>query len=637
MRTLRSVVGLVCLLQASCSCEPGASAPVDGDAVRGCSRVTEGCPCQGEPPASCFEADARLVGAGACAAGTRYCLDGFWGACEGQVVPTSEICGDGLDNDCDGDADEGQRCDCQDGCLVQDDGCFADGQATGLEQEDCTLRLGMQQTGGQWAWIANTQDSSMSRIDTTLAVEVARYASVDGSAHGGPPSSLACDSAQVLVNAPTGNCPSRTAVAPNGDAFVANRAFGAQGTVTRVAGELDRCVDRNGDGTIQTSGDLDGDGTISMDPADGEYLGERDECIVWTVAIGGIAGVPRALALAPARWPAEVGEVWAGVFFDRRAFVLDPETGERLDSLSLDIQPYGAAASPDGRIWFSETDWESEFGLQAVDAEDHTVEPPIDPPSIDGCAGSYGIAIDEQGRVWRGSSPCAGVFRYDPNTEEWAHFVPDATGESLGIAADGEGRIWAVFFRNQDRQRIARAARLDGDTGETDRWYDLRGLVGDVWGVDVDAEGDVWVVSRESDQAIQIDPQTGEMTTVAVGGEPYTYSDFTGSQLRMVTDPSGRWDQLFEGCPSGPTRWYDIVIEAEAPQGAVVRIRHRLADDPTTLAGLDWIDTYDRSVNLRGDVGHLLEVRVELWSSDDGWTPALSHVSVAHACEAAVE
>jgi hypothetical protein len=637
MRATLVLLGFVCLLSAGCDCGGDGPSPVEELPIRGCRTITEGCPCQGEPPASCFDGNEAVAQAGACAEGTRSCLDGFWGACEGQVLPGAELCGDGLDNDCDGSSDEGARCDCEEGCLVEDDECFAAGQATGLEQDDCDLLLGMRQSGGQWAWIANTQDSSLSRIDTVRAVEVARFATVGEGAHGAPSPSVACEAAQVLVNGPTGNCPSRTAVAGNGDAFVANRAFGAQGTVTRVAAELERCVDRDGDGTIETSADLDGDSTISADPADGEILGSRDECLLWTTPVGGVAGVPRALALAPPRWPREIGEVWVGVFFERSALVLDPDSGEITDSLALDIQPYGAAPSPDGRIWFTETDWESEFGLQAVDAEGHAVEPPIEPPAFDGCAGSYGIAIDEEGRVWRGSSPCAGVFRYDPATEDWDHFVPDATGESLGVAADGEGRIWAVFFRNQDRQRIARAARLDGETGETDRWYDLRGLVGDAWGVDVDGEGDVWVVSREDDQAIQIDPLTGEMTAVAVGDEPYTYSDFTGAQLRMVTDPSGRWDQLFEGCPVGPTRWFDVAIEAEAPVGAGVRIRHRVADDLATLTTLPWSDTHQRTASLRGEGGRFLEVRVELWSSDDGWTPTLASVSAAHSCPPEVE
>lgn len=46
--------------------------------------------------------------AGACVAGTQErvcgddCVFGDWGACAGEVPPTDEVCGDGIDQDCDG-------------------------------------------------------------------------------------------------------------------------------------------------------------------------------------------------------------------------------------------------------------------------------------------------------------------------------------------------------------------------------------------------------------------------------------------------------------------------------------------------------------------------------------------------------
>jgi hypothetical protein len=43
---------------------------------------------------------------GACSVGLQHCSDGAWGACEGDVAPAEEIC-NGLDDDCDGQVDEG--------------------------------------------------------------------------------------------------------------------------------------------------------------------------------------------------------------------------------------------------------------------------------------------------------------------------------------------------------------------------------------------------------------------------------------------------------------------------------------------------------------------------------------------------
>ena len=54
---------------------------------------------------TCYEGDEELVGTGVCVRGEQSCIDGEFGACLGDVGPTDEIC-DGEDNDCDGVVDE---------------------------------------------------------------------------------------------------------------------------------------------------------------------------------------------------------------------------------------------------------------------------------------------------------------------------------------------------------------------------------------------------------------------------------------------------------------------------------------------------------------------------------------------------
>ena len=53
----------------------------------------------------CYSGPPGTAGKGICKAGKQTCSDGVWGACQGEVVPQAEVCGDGLDNDCDGAAD----------------------------------------------------------------------------------------------------------------------------------------------------------------------------------------------------------------------------------------------------------------------------------------------------------------------------------------------------------------------------------------------------------------------------------------------------------------------------------------------------------------------------------------------------
>jgi hypothetical protein len=57
---------------------------------------------------SCYLGAANTLGVGACKAGTQMCKDSGqgWGPCQGQVLPQPEICGNGIDDDCNGVVDD---------------------------------------------------------------------------------------------------------------------------------------------------------------------------------------------------------------------------------------------------------------------------------------------------------------------------------------------------------------------------------------------------------------------------------------------------------------------------------------------------------------------------------------------------
>jgi len=95
--------------------------------------VDEGC--------ACIDGDTQQCGPrtdeGECSFGTQTCVGGEWGTCEGAVYPVTEIC-DGLDNDCDGQIDEGGVC----SSSGPTSGGYAPGQVLGEEiVEPCGLYL----------------------------------------------------------------------------------------------------------------------------------------------------------------------------------------------------------------------------------------------------------------------------------------------------------------------------------------------------------------------------------------------------------------------------------------------------------------------------------------------------------------
>ncbi len=88
-------------------------------------RVDEGCSCKQGDTQKCMSGQSNPEGVGVCKAGSQTCDEhGQWGACDGEVTPSAEVC-NGKDDNCDGQVDENiDSVTCGLGvCKVTVDGC----------------------------------------------------------------------------------------------------------------------------------------------------------------------------------------------------------------------------------------------------------------------------------------------------------------------------------------------------------------------------------------------------------------------------------------------------------------------------------------------------------------------------------
>jgi hypothetical protein len=595
----------------------------------------------------------------------------------------SEVC-DEQDNDCDDQIDEGvlNECGtCHDGCFSIDDGPFPDPDAdpgvesdgTGVESND--LVLDQTEIEYSYLWIANSSDldaGTVSKVDADLVSEIGRYYTTTCFSNPGTPE---CDDIYGNLVQTTYNYPSRTAVDYNFDVWVANRAFyGGTPSVTKILNEPADCVDRNYDGLINTSADHDGDGQIDTDCNDDglpddltvictnglppEFLGLDDECVLFTVVFGEPDAIGRSMCLdagdlSPDGVYVGPGNAWACTND------LSPNTCTKFDGtngvveetveLPVGVLPYGCAVDGEGILWAN--GGYTSANLAWIDTADPSLVSTISiaPPS--GTTNLYGITVDQDNNLWLADYAGHGMWRYEPDRTDfttlgdgvWSFGHTNNDG-ICGIAADDRGYIWGAEMNASYVVRVDPTSIPSGGsvTPTLERW----GTYGsDLRGVGVDFSGNVWAIIRNESKVYRldvdangdvIDPVAGE---VAVGVEPYTYSDFTGFGLRTFTNPHGWWSITLQGCNGGDAQWDQISWMAYEPTGTTVLLRVRSSQSATTFP--DWSDTYDTSPAdldqppqgpLDPNPAPYLNLKFELYSDGAENTPVVSSLAVTWTC-----
>jgi streptogramin lyase len=474
----------------------------------------------------------------------------------GQNAP--EVCNE-IDDDCDNEIDEGvlSACDnCDSSCFGADfgvgenetafpeEGMFGvaiDEERGGLIAEAFTRRF-------NYLWVTNTGESTVSRWDADTATEVGRYkvGLPEGECLG-----VCCWSSRC-------NMPSRVGVDGRGDAYIASRGFGMQGTVTKVAASIEDCVDRNNNGMIDTS-------------IDATPLGfDEDECVVWTVPVGPSNAVLRGLAIDLGDDTRPEGYVWAGGYNERKWWKVDPRDGAVLAEVEVPVAPYGGVVTADGKLW---TGILSGNGTAYVDTRDNTPSELILFPSAlrNNCRGSYGITADGLGRVWFTGWNCRDSIGYDPEEDAWTRIDTTGYGNSAGrgITVDSNNNLW-MAMEGGGRSHIVTWSSEDFipngvvPQAQTRLFTTPQGHTGPS-GVGVDANGLVWLAHHQSSQLVRFNPQNEVFESFTGPNRVYTYSDFTGGVRRTIAG-EGLFQLDFEAECDRPD-WDELSWDAETPEG----------------------------------------------------------------------
>ncbi|MDP3274015.1 MAG: hypothetical protein Q8Q09_02390 [Deltaproteobacteria bacterium] len=429
-----------------------------------------------------------------------------------------------------------------------------------------------------YLWIPNVAESTLSKWDANTAVEVGRYRV--GLAAG------ECVGRCCWENGC--NMPSRTVVDGNGDAYVANRAFMMQGTVSKIAADPRDCVDRNGNGMIDTS----------MGPMDVRPYGQ-DECVLWTANVGAANSVLRSIAIDRGNETFPSGTAWVGSCATTAAagnnglFQLNPRTGEVIRNVPFGRCAYGGVVTPDGTVW----EHSISSGITPVNPISGAVGAFVPLPTAlrGGCGASYGITTDARGRIWLSGRTCRDILGYDPATSQWSRVdlsahIPAGGGAGLGITVDPTNRLWVPISLSADWTGITRIAHVNADLFAPNATIpsSMATLLTPTvphqqpTAVGADRAGNIWIASAaRPSPLLRYEPAMNRWTSLNGPNQVYTYTDFTGAVRRLVIG-TGTYSEDYETCEGGT--YGELYWRSETPAGTSLSFAIQLADSRTGLA-----------------------------------------------------
>lgn len=460
------------------------------------------------------------------------------------------------------------------------------------------LQLNTIGAGSKYLFIANHDESTVSKYDTVLNREVSRY--------------------RTYANPSVGN-PSRIAIDVDGNAYVLNREPGSGRPPQLLKILVDTAIDRNGNSIVDTSVDSSNDGiiqpaeimpfTVNNDAGPAVFADER---IAWAKRIGTGVTFGRSLCVAPD------GKLWVGVWDQARYYRVDPSNGNviPLPNALPYVQmtqwnPYGCTVDKNGILWSATLSQRLGRVDTATGAVSHFDSP---------FGGTYGIAQAE-GRIYQAN--LSGFTFHVFNTVTNVFTEPSAVNfVSYGIAVDGAGNI----LSSNPNGGVAKHAP-DG----TLLWQ--RGAQPNSFtpfGVMIDGNNDVWVMNLGSNNMSKYRGTDGlPLGQFPLGANPYVYTDGSGLTTKNTTNNKlGTWTVVNDGGAAG-TQWGKVNWTAIVPAGGNVEVQMRTAE---TSAGLE-LQSYapvNKNVAFNA-VGRFIQLRTRITANTDNVSPILQDLTLSTA------
>ena len=406
--------------------------------------------------------------------------------------------------------------------------------------------------------------------------------------------------------------PSRTTVDLNGNVWNTNR----EGNSVVHVGLLEngQCKDRNGNGIIDTStgfGDIRPWTNAGGADTNGGVSTAADECILHYTKVNSFG--TRHLAVT------KENDIWVSGTSGRRFDLLDGITGQiKRAEPTTGFGGYGGLIDKNGVIWSANPmlRWDT--------------SKPLTGPNGGNWIGynhpSYGLCIDSGGNVWNSSFGDGRIRKFAPDGTLIGTFNQgDAFAQ--GCVVDRNDHVWVAHSLN--RSTVGHL-RNDGT------YIGTVPVGSGPTGVAVDAAGKIWATNYNSRTVSRINPNLGplaadgvthvgavEFTTRDLGGNPYNYSDMTGSTLFGVPS-TGTWTTVFDSGIVG-AEWGRIGWTARVCGDAAITVLVASSTNGTTF-GPAQIVTNGADPTVAN--GRFLRVSVTFKRSASGETPVLYDLSI---------